>query len=85
VSTEELESIYDDQQGICALSGLAMDPTPKSPFRPSIDRIDSTRGYVSGNVQFVCSVVNVMKNKLPEPEFIRLCRLIADHAHDVDS
>ncbi len=51
----------------------------KSKFRPSIDRIDSMKDYTSDNVQFVCSVVNVMKNKLPEADFIQFCTLIARH------
>lgn len=55
-----------------------------SPFRPSLDRIDSRLGYVTGNVQFVCSVVNVMKNKLEEPEFIRMCGLVFDNAKKRD-
>lgn len=46
----------------------------------SIDRIDSTVGYVRGNVQFVCDVVNRMKQDLPQTELFVWCRRILEHA-----
>lgn len=76
---EQLDAQYKKQRGLCALTGLKMGGGLKSMYRPSIDRIDSAGDYVPGNFQFVCSVVNVMKNKIPEPEFIRLCGLVAQH------
>lgn len=42
----------------------------------SIDRIDSSVGYVRGNVQFVCDVVNRMKQDLPEVELRVWCARI---------
>lgn len=33
------------------------------PWAPSLDRIDSSRGYVRGNVQVVCWAYNVAKNQ----------------------
>lgn len=79
LSNEQLDHLYEQQGGICALSGLKMGGESKHAHRPSIDRIDSTKGYSGDNVQFVCSVVNMMKNKLPECQFIQLCVLIAAH------
>ena len=37
-------------------------------WKVSIDRIDSSKGYIKGNVQLVCVLYNLMKNKLPEEE-----------------
>lgn len=79
LSNEELDLQYIKQNKICALSGIQMGGSSSSPYRPSIDRIDSTKGYIQGNFQFVCSIVNVMKNKLPEDLFIDLCGKIANH------
>jgi hypothetical protein len=45
----------------------------------SIDRIDSSAGYVRGNVQFVCDVVNRMKQDLPQNEFFVWCRRVLEH------
>ena len=36
----------------------------KCPFNgASLDRIDSSKGYIEGNVQFICTSLNYMKNK----------------------
>ena len=85
LTKEQLDEKFNEQKGVCALSGVQMEPQTSSPFRPSIDRIDSSRGYTEENFQFVCSCVNVMKNKIAEPEFIRLCGLIAQHALLINS
>lgn len=77
LTKDQLDEKFNSQKGVCALSGLQMQPGRSSPYRPSIDRIDSSKGYVKGNFQFVCSRVNIMKNTIPEAEFIRLCSLIA--------
>lgn len=42
----------------------------------SIDRIDSAVGYVRGNVQFVCDVVNRMKQDLEQADLLIWCRRI---------
>jgi len=42
----------------------------------SIDRIDSSVGYVRGNVQFVCDVVNRMKQELLQEELLLWCKRI---------
>lgn len=43
----------------------------------SLDRIDSSKGYVEGNVQWVHKRINIMKNDVPQSEFIEWCRTVA--------
>jgi len=45
----------------------------------SLDRIDSSKGYEVGNVQWVHKDVNLMKNKLSQDRFIRLCKAIGKY------
>jgi len=45
----------------------------------SLDRIDSSKGYVRGNIQWVHIAINFMKHSLPEEEFIRWCCLVAQY------
>lgn len=45
----------------------------------SLDRIDSSCGYVEGNVQWVNKNINYMKMDLPEKEFIELCSKISNY------
>ncbi len=77
ITKQQMEDVFKKQNGKCALSGMEMIPRKNTPYRPSIDRIDSTKGYSIDNIQFVCSMVNVMKNKFNEKDFIKMCCLIA--------
>ena len=49
------------------------------PYNISIDRIDSSKGYIKGNIQLVCGIVNVMKSDSSEDEFLQLCKKIVEH------
>jgi hypothetical protein len=40
----------------------------------SLDRIDSSIGYVEGNVQWIYKPLNTMKGTLSNQEFIQLCK-----------
>jgi hypothetical protein len=44
---------------------------------PSIDRIDSNKGYITGNITIIDKVVNQMKNNLSEDQFKKYIKLIA--------
>jgi hypothetical protein len=83
LTKDDLDRQFILQNGVCALSGIEMIHDKNSPYRPSIDRIDSSLGYTIGNFQFVCSIVNVMKNKIPEPLFMGLCSKITQHRNQV--
>lgn len=70
--------------GKCALSGvpISLCSTTKgsnpdySLFTASLDRIDSSLGYIEGNVQWVHKTVNYIKRDLSDAEFIEWCRRI---------
>jgi len=42
----------------------------------SLDRIDSTKGYVKGNLQWVHKDVNKLKKNFSDKQFIKICRLV---------
>lgn len=42
----------------------------------SLDRIDNSKGYIIGNVQWVHKDVNFMKGQLTQERFKELCKLI---------
>jgi len=67
-----LQSLLDQQENKCFYSGIEMELNRAGAYTASIDRIDSSIGYVKGNVSFVISAVNTMKNDLSEKEFLSI-------------
>lgn len=62
--------------GVCNLTGWPIS-IAYAEQTASLDRIDSSKGYVAGNIQWVHTMVNMTKNKYNEAEFIGMCKAIA--------
>lgn len=58
--------------GYCELSGLRIELNTTA----SLDRIDSSKGYIEGNIQWLHKDVNRIKSDLDEDYFILLTSLI---------
>ena len=68
----------------CEASGLRLEELVPFGLRLEVDRIDSRRGYVRGNMQLLASRLNRAKqacgDRLPDHEARELARLVrADH------
>lgn len=46
----------------------------KTPFKVSVDRIDSTLPYIKRNVHLVCSFINLGKNRYSDAQVKELIR-----------
>ena len=68
-----LIKLFIKSKGRCALSGRAFDYIKKSEDNASLDRIDSSKGYIYGNLQFVTKRVNLGKRNQSDPEFREWC------------
>lgn len=81
VSIEYLWALYEEQDGKCALTGvdITFAKRTRDIGDASLDRKDSDKGYLEGNVQWVHKDVNLMKMDFPEDRFIELCKLVADN------
>lgn len=76
-----LDQLWESQQGKCAYTGWIIDfGTCSQEQTASLDRIDSSLGYVPGNVQFVHKDINTMKWSLPEQRFLSLCEAVVNNA-----
>lgn len=75
VSIEYLDKLLADQDCKCALTGLPL-VVRKTKGNASVDRIDSSRGYIPGNVQWVDKRINIMKHRVSQAQFIELCGLV---------
>lgn len=74
LSNKYLNDLWVDSKNKCSISGIYIEMNGTA----SLDRIDSSKGYIKGNVQWVHKNVNIMKRSLGQDEFIDICRAIAD-------
>ena len=80
IKIEDMWDMYIQQNKKCALTGLPIKFGRRNydETTASLDRIDSKKGYIKGNVQWVYKDVNFMKWDLDQNHFINLCHIIAD-------
>ena len=80
ITMEQAWSLFKEQDGKCALSGVSIQfPKNRDQYggTASLDRIDSKKGYILGNVQWVHKDINSMKNVFEQSYFIELCQKVA--------
>jgi len=83
VSNEYLWGLYVSQGGVCALTGEPIvfgRASRRKEQTASLDRIDSSLGYVEGNLQWVHKVVNRMKWDMVEKAFVTWCVKVTDYS-----
>ena len=64
--------------GIAFSSERRSDAFVKTPFAPSLDRIDSSKGYVRGNVRLVCMAANFALNQWGDDILRRLAHGVVE-------
>lgn len=99
LSKEYLWELFLKQERKCAISGIPLriftitkkSSTNKSShvdsnmFTCSLDRIDCTKGYIEGNVQWVHKVINIMRNTLEVSDFIYMCKQVSENNKLIDN
>jgi hypothetical protein len=82
ISIDDLQAAFQKQQGLCALTKdtltLPRNSRERTEFNVSIDRIDSTKGYVPNNIQLVTKRINMCKQDMTQEDFILLCLKVAN-------
>ena len=84
VTVEYLKSVWDSQNGQCPYTGVKLilkDFTKKDidpMFLASVDRIDSDKGYIKGNIQWVSAPINYLKSNLTHNQVIDMCKKIQE-------
>lgn len=74
LKVQEAWELFQEQNGTCALSGVPLlFSTDHSMNTASLDRIDSSKGYEPGNVQWVHKHLNFMKRTYSQDYFIEMC------------
>ena len=82
LTAKDIRDLYDEQQGLCALSGQPIFLPLSSKYASvtaSVDRIDNSKGYTRENVQLVHKHINMLRGPMQVDEFIALCKMVADY------
>jgi hypothetical protein len=83
ITIDYIWNLFEEQGGKCALSGLELrfnlPGENRNTRTASLDRIDSSKGYIEGNVQWVHRQINKMKMDLDESEFVDFCKAVFIH------
>jgi len=85
ITLNDLHEQWVIQKGICPYSGIKLilsthSKIERSPiYSASLDRIDSKKGYIKGNIQFTSRSLNYLKGELSHKETIKLCKIISQH------
>ena len=72
----------------CTLTGIKFDLRLKqyklaNPFRPSVDRIDPSRGYEPDNIRLVCVAVNYALNEFGETTLRTICQAYLSRCNQI--
>jgi len=85
VTLDDLKEQWNIQSGKCAYSKVQLISTNLdvkhniSPiYLASLDRIDSNKGYVKGNIQWISAAMNHAKNSMSHEETLKLCEILKD-------
>lgn len=88
ITIEDTWKQFQKQNGLCALTGLPIlldrnnTKTGRLIMTASLDRIDSKKGYIVDNIQWIHKHINLMKNNFDQEYFIEMCKLIAKNKND---
>jgi hypothetical protein len=83
IDLDYMWKLFEQQNGKCALTGLSLkfgSQKRNIPTTASLDRIDSNKGYIPGNVQWLHKLVNICKNHFDQDYFIKTAKLVAIQA-----
>lgn len=86
VSLQDLKDLWQKQKGVCPYTGWKLVLKTKGKTvknQASVDRIDNSKGYVKGNLQFVAIIANYAKNQFSEKELIEFCQAVSGNVQSL--
>ena len=81
VSIDYLWNLFLQQNNTCAITGDIIDDFKQA----SLDRIDSSKGYIEGNVQWVTAQANLSKHVMTMDQLYEFCKKVLNHANQQPS
>lgn len=81
IKIKDAWELYLKQNRKCALTGRSIGFEASKSNSASLDRIDASKPYVLGNLQWVHRDINFAKQSLSNETFVKLCREVSHYAH----
>jgi len=85
ISVDFAWKLFLKQDRKCALTGIPLHFSTRcwsKDSNASLDRVDSSKGYIKGNLQWVHKNVNMMKQQYSTELFLYLCKKVVDYNKD---
>ena len=84
VDLEYLKQLWESQNGTCPYTGIKLKLPTYRDYKfyfncASLDRIDSFKGYIKGNVQFISLPINLMKSTKSDIEVKQFLKQISSY------
>ena len=80
IDIEYVWKLFLKQKRKCALSGCVLKFSSQNNTIASLDRIDSKKGYIKGNIQWVHKTIQKMKFVYSQNYFLNICEAVADYS-----
>jgi hypothetical protein len=90
ITVEDLKNQWNKQKGVCPYTGWTLNTPnatsqihklPITPYRASVDRIDSSKGYTVENIEFVSLIYQFAKNIWSGDEVIKFCEAVVTNSN----
>jgi hypothetical protein len=86
ITLKDLKEQWEKQDGICPYTGwklLSPKDTGAKRIRSirmaSLDRIDSSKGYIKGNIEYVAFMAQNAKNNFDRKDVVEFCKAVAQN------
>jgi hypothetical protein len=78
LTIDDVNKMFDDQNGLCYWFGIPLIPSDKKkhPQQPSLDRIDGNKGYTKENVVLSCYSANIGRNENDLDTWLEFIKLL---------
>ena len=80
ITVNDIKEQLDKQNNRCYYTNMEFNTTD---LLPSIDRIDSNKGYIPNNIVICLQKINIMKNDLSLTDFKNLISLIYKNINNI--
>ena len=84
ITLEDMLEVWNKQEGKCVYSKVKLEPSKTKQsnnqiYTLSVDRIDSSKGYIKDNIQFISIAMNHMKNSMTHQETLQLIEILKNN------